>query len=72
MRLMPMEHIFEQKIGSLDWTEISIDNSKDLLYKPGFYKQVQEFLFVKSPNLKTFKEQFEDLAVYSKIAGELE
>ena len=72
LRLMPMEHIFEQKIGSLDWTEISIDNSKDLLYKPGFYKQVQEFLFVKSPNLKTFKEQFEDLAVYSKIAGELE
>lgn len=71
LRLMPMEQLFEQKIGSLLWDEIKIANEKDSAFKPGFYQQVYEFLFVENPNLKTFREQFEDLTVYSKILGKI-
>jgi predicted dehydrogenase len=72
LRLMPMEQLFEQKSGTLVWDEIEINNEKDITYKPGFYKQVYEFLFVPNPNLKPFKEQFEDLTLFSKILGEVE
>jgi len=72
LRLMPLESVFEQKIGSLEWEGIPIENSKDILFKPGFYQQVVEFLFVNKPNLKTVKEQFEDLSFYSKILGRVE
>ena len=72
LRLMPMEQLFEQKIGTLTWEPIELNNEKDISYKPGFYKQVNEFLFNPNPNLKTFNEQFEDLEIYSEILGTVE
>ncbi|MFM7682659.1 MAG: Gfo/Idh/MocA family oxidoreductase [Bacteroidota bacterium] len=72
LRLMPMEQLFEQKIGTLTWEPIEINNEKDISYKPGFYKQVVEFLFEPNPNLKAFKEQYEDLEIYSEIVGTVE
>ncbi len=72
LRLMPMEQLFEQKNGTLSWEPIELSNEKDISYKPGFYKQVNQFLFEPNPNLKTFKEQFEDLEIYSEILGSFE
>lgn len=72
LRLMPMEQLFEQKTGTVTWEPVEINNEKDISYKPGFYKQVFEFLFEPNPNLKTFKEQYEDLEIYSEILGTIE
>lgn len=72
LSLMPIEQLFEQKTGTLTWEPVEINNEKDISYKPGFYNQVFEFLFEQNPNLKTFKEQYEDLEIYSEILGTVE
>jgi predicted dehydrogenase len=69
--LMPIEKLFEQEIGSIEWKEVPIDNEKDIQFKPGFYKQTTAFLKNDIEELKTLKEQCMDLNFYKQILGEI-
>ena len=42
--LRPLENLYIQKIGSLNYEEIILDDSLDHKFKPGLYKQVETFL----------------------------
>lgn len=67
--LCPLEKLFFQKRGTLEYLEIPIDNSLDLKYKPGFYRQVQDFLEDKPLALKTIIEQKKDVVFLNQIKG---
>jgi len=42
--LRPMEHLSVQKLGSLEFTEVSLDDELDRRFKPGVFREVEEFL----------------------------
>lgn len=43
----PFEELKVQKLGSVEIENVQIDNSLDIQYKPGLYKQIEQFLFEK-------------------------
>lgn len=64
--LRPLEKLFIQNIGSVDISEVKIDDQRDATYKPGFYLQTASFLGDKK-NLPTIAEQIELLPWYEKM-----
>lgn len=62
----PLEKLFIQNIGSVEISEVKIDETPDLAYKPGFYRQVAAFLEDKK-NLPAISEQLTLLQWYEKI-----
>ncbi len=40
----PLEKLKVQQIGRVDWTETELDDSLDVEFKPGLYKQVEAFI----------------------------
>ncbi len=46
----PFEELHAQKIGKMDIEKVNIDNQLDIEYKPGLYRQVEQFLFGKGYN----------------------
>lgn len=40
----PLEHLFIQKIGSLNYEEVILDDKLDHDFKPGLYRQVKNFV----------------------------
>lgn len=62
----PLEKLFIQNIGSVEISEVKIDETPDLAYKPGFYRQVAAF-FSDKKNLPTISEQLTLLQWYEKI-----
>ena len=65
--LCPLEKLFFQKRGMLEYSEIAIENSLDLKYKPGFYLQVQDFLLEKPVGLKSMIEQKSDCVFFDQV-----
>ena len=62
----PLEKLQVQMLGSVAVDPVEIDDSLDVEYKPGFYRQVEAFL--KNPaSLLTIDEQARHLDVYEKI-----
>jgi len=64
-----MEKLFEQKKGSINISEISLDAEVDENFKPGLYKQTQAFLNSDFSDLVSIDEQIRALSIYEKIGG---
>lgn len=65
----PMEKLQIQNIGSVKVDFVEIDDSLDLQYKPGLYKQTEAFLNGNMSNFITIQEQAEMTKIYNQIAG---
>ncbi|MEZ5757440.1 MAG: Gfo/Idh/MocA family oxidoreductase [Emcibacteraceae bacterium] len=65
----PIEKLQIQKLGSIEIDELTIDNSLDILFKPGLYRQVQDFLLNETENFCTLQEHLDHCKVYNKIAN---
>lgn len=72
--LKPLEKLQIQEIGSNNTTFVEIDDTLDIKYKPGLYKQVMGFLDLDESahkRLKSISEQLEMMDVYEKIANQV-
>lgn len=67
--LKPMEKLFEQKKGSINISEISLDYDLDENFKPGLYKQTQAFLNSDFSDLVSIEEQIKAISIYEEIGG---
>lgn len=62
----PLEKLQIQKIGSIEINPVTIDDTLDTQFKPGFYRQVVAFLEAPA-QLLSIQEQAQHLAVYDRI-----
>ncbi len=62
----PLEELHIQAIGSVAIQKVEIDNALDLQFKPGLYRQVEDFLS-SAPTLCTIEEQADCVSWYNKI-----
>ncbi len=67
--LKPMEKLFEQKKGSINISEILLDDKLDIAYKPGLLVQTQAFLNSDFFDLVSIDEQIKAIGIYEEIAG---
>jgi predicted dehydrogenase len=67
--LSPMEKIQIMKVGSIKIETINLNDSLDIEFKPGLYKQTKAFLSGENSNLCTLENHVEAARVYNKIAG---
>ncbi|MBO9698637.1 MAG: Gfo/Idh/MocA family oxidoreductase [Sporocytophaga sp.] len=65
----PMESLQIQEIDSVQVNPVSIDDEIDKKFKPGIYKQVENFLSGQLDRFCTIEEQVENVKLYEKIAG---
>ena len=65
--LRPLEKLFEQKKGEIEIKEILLDDELDKKFKPGVYREVEEFLSGKKGFLPTVKEQASFATLVEKI-----
>ncbi len=66
----PMEKLAIQELNSIKIDFVDIDDRYDTEYKPGFYKQVEAFLFNhEDKRLLTIASHLDNLRWYEKIAG---
>lgn len=64
--LRPLEKLQIQALDSFEIKDVKIDDSVDIKYKPGIFREVQSFLGDKR-NLCTISEQVENLKFYKQI-----
>ncbi|USD32714.1 MULTISPECIES: gfo/Idh/MocA family oxidoreductase [Vibrio] len=69
--LRPIETLQVQRRGTIPIVDIDIDNSLDLQFKPGLYKQVESFLSGDDKFLCKIEEQVLLFSTYEKMAGYL-
>lgn len=62
----PLEKLLIQAIGSVAQEPVQIDDSLDLAYKPGFYRQTEAF-FAAPETLLSIQQQAAHLATYQSI-----
>lgn len=62
----PLEKLQVQKLGSINVEQLQIDDSLDVAYKPGFYKQVEAF-FNEPQLLMTLQTQAEHLNTFAQM-----
>lgn len=67
--LKPMEKLQIQNIGSVKVEFVEIDDSIDIRFKPGLYKQTEAFLNGDTSKFITIGQQLELLPIYYNIAG---
>lgn len=65
----PLEELKEQKVGSVQIEQITLNDSLDKEFKPGLYLQVDNFLNNNGREMKTIQDQINDLEYYSLILG---
>jgi predicted dehydrogenase len=65
----PMESLQVTHLASTKVESLVLDDSLDLNFKPGLYRQTQAFLEGKSEIFCTLAEQEKMIAVYAKMAG---
>lgn len=68
--LCPLERLFFQKRGTLEYIEVLLDTTLDEKYKPGFFLQVQSFISNPKTGLKSIHEQLKDIAIFNIIKGD--
>jgi predicted dehydrogenase len=65
----PMEELHITSQGSVEVEHVSINNSLDLRFKPGLFRQTMSFLQNDTTKLCSLSEQVEHTKIYSQIAG---
>lgn len=65
----PMEKLQIQNIGSIEILPVEIDDSLDINFKPGIFKQTQAFLNRQYSGFITLEEQVEMIPFYYRIAN---
>lgn len=65
----PMETLQVSHVGSTKVEPVLLDDSLDLNFKPGLYRQTQAFLAGKPEMFCTLADQARMIAVYAKMAG---
>lgn len=69
----PMEKLAVQNIGSVAVNFIEIDDSIDLQYKTGFYKEVESFVHdIHDGKKKTIQDQLRYMEYFEKIEGKVD
>ncbi len=67
--LRPLEKLQMQKIGSVEISEVPLEDRYDKEFKPGFYEQTNAFLTENYDLLCSIEEQKRNCATYEKISG---
>ena len=67
--LSPMEKIQIMKVGSIKIDTFDLNDSLDLEFKPGLYKQTLAFLSGEHPDLCDLERHVDATKIYNKIAG---
>lgn len=65
----PMEKLQIQKIGSVEISDVSIDNKLDISFKPGLYLQTKSFLANECACFCDISKQSQSMELYNTIAG---
>lgn len=66
----PMEKLAVQDLGSVAVNQIEIDDKLDLEFKPGFYKEVESFIFdIDDGKKKTIQDQLRYMDYFEQIEG---
>lgn len=65
----PMESLLIQKRGTIPQILVEIDNSLDVEYKPGLFKQVESFINGDNSSLCSIEEHLFIFPTYEKMAG---
>jgi len=65
--LCPIEKLQIQKLNSFLVEDVPLSNDLDQKFKPGLYKQIEDFLSKKPKKLPTFEKHYENLKHYYKI-----
>ncbi len=65
--LRPLEKLFEQKKGEVEITGVVVDDTLDTKYKPGLFREVEEFLSGKKQSLPNIREHLEMVKWVEKI-----
>lgn len=65
--LRPMEKLQIQRLGSVSIDFVQIDDELDTKFKPGLYRQVEDFLLNNGKKMLTISEQVKNLDYYKKI-----
>jgi predicted dehydrogenase len=65
----PLEKLQVQELGTIGFKDVAIDDSLDISYKPGFYKQVENFLS-RNSSILSIQDQLSHLAVYRKMCAD--
>lgn len=68
--LSPLEKLQLQKKGSIETTDVDIDDVLDKIYKPGLYLQTKRFLLDQLSTFPLVDEQSRMSKIYFKISGE--
>lgn len=67
--LRPMEKLNVMRHGSFDVEEVDIDDSLDVDFKPGFFRQMEAFLNEEHSQLCSIEEHVKNMDTYLKIAN---
>ena len=63
----PMEKLQIQELDSVKISMVELDDTDDVTYKPGLYKETQAFLHARCEDMKTIVEQLSDMELYHII-----
>lgn len=66
---MPLEKLQVRGGDTEEWRDVPIDETLDLAYKPGLYREVEAFLRGATDRFPTIQDQERALAWYEKIGG---
>lgn len=69
--LRPMEQLHIQNLGSVKIDKVEIDDSLDLQFKPGLYRQVEDFLRGATSRFSTIHNQNDYFKIYNKISNNI-
>jgi predicted dehydrogenase len=67
--LRPLEILYIQSLGETESSRILIDDVLDQEFKPGLYRQVQDFVRNETHDLCSIYEHYSNVKTYYKIAG---
>jgi len=65
--LKPLEKLMVQQLGSVEVTEMAIDDSIDIDFKPGLHKQTVAFFSSNQSGLVSLAEHMDNCVVYQKM-----
>lgn len=65
----PLEELHIQEIGSVAINKVELDSHLDKEFKPGLYRQVEQFLQDETKNFCMIEEQADNLSWYKKICS---
>lgn len=66
--LRPMEQLHIQQLGSVKIDKVEIDDTLDLQFKPGLYRQTEDFLKGKTHRFSSIHDQNKYFKIYNQIS----